>query len=235
MRVLHQFASDPHTCHYLCDRQATLHYSLAPNMTANEYEDLMNKGYRKFGAIFFRPICGACTACRPIRVPIATFHPNRSQRRAMKCNEDLEIRCAPASVDEARIDLYRRYHDSQSDRKGWPDHPGDADEYTFSYVKNPVPNMEISVWERDKLRAVILNDITPRTVSAIYHYHDPECLDRSLGTFSVLQSLELARRLKKTWLYLGYYVSGCGSLSYKSNFRPCELMDEQGHWSLMSS
>jgi len=195
----------------------------------------MNRGYRKFGAIFFRPICGACKACRPIRVPIATFHANRSQRRCWKLNQNLEIRCAPASVDDTRLELYKRYHHAQSDRKGWPDHAGDADEYAFSYVSNPVPNVEITIWERDKLRAVILNDITPHTVSAIYHYHDPECLERSLGTFCVLQAIELARRLKKTWLYLGYYVAGCGSLSYKANYEPCELMDEHGVWTGLSS
>jgi arginine-tRNA-protein transferase len=233
MRVLHQFASDPHSCHYLPHQTATLHYSLAPNMSASEYEELMNRGYRKFGAIFFRPICGACSACRPIRVPIATFQPNRSQRRAWKRNQDLEIRYAPASVDDARMELYQRYHQAQADRKGWPDHAGDAEEYSFSYVNNPVPNIEISIWEKDKLRGVILNDVTPRTVSAIYHYHDPDCLDRSLGTFAVLQAIELARQKKKTWLYLGYYVAGCGSLSYKSNYEPCELMDETGVWRAM--
>ena len=74
------------------------------------------------------------------------------------------------------------------------------------------------------------NDITPNTVSSVYHFHDPDCRDRSLGTFAIMQAIDLARRLEKRWVYLGYYVAGCASLSYKSHYRPCEILDSDGNW-----
>jgi leucyl-tRNA---protein transferase len=230
MRVLQQFTSDAHTCAYLPDRLSTLEYAYAPVLTAQEYEDLMNRGFRKFGALFFQPVCHGCRECRPIRIPTARFRPDRSQRRAWKRNQDLTVRRAAPSVDEARLDLYQRYHSAQSSRKGWPEQERDAREYAFGFVENPVPAIEITMWEGNTLRAVVLTDITPGVVSGVYHYHDPDLADRGLGTFCMLHTLELARELEKTWAYFGYYVAGCGSLEYKARFRPCEIMGADGVW-----
>jgi arginyl-tRNA--protein-N-Asp/Glu arginylyltransferase len=82
----------------------------------------------------------------------------------------------------------------------------------------------------EELRAVVLNDITPTVVSGVYHYHDPDLADRSLGTFALLQTLELAKHMGKPWAYFGYYVADCASLSYKARFRPCELLGDDGTW-----
>ena len=97
-------------------------------------------------------------------------------------------------------------------------------------MRNPVPAVEITLWEREALRAVVLTDVTPNVVSGVYHYHEPELADRSLGTFCMLHTLELARKLGKPWAYFGFYVAGCGSLAYKARFRPCEIMDVDGVW-----
>ena len=40
-------------------------------------------GWRHFGRSLFRPRCVGCDACRPIRVDVARFRPDRSQRRAL--------------------------------------------------------------------------------------------------------------------------------------------------------
>lgn len=235
MKVLQEFTTDPHTCHYLPEQQAMLHYSFVPEMTPQEYEDLMNTGYRKFGPVLFNPVCSACRQCRALRVPVAEFKPSRSQRRAWARNQDLEVRYAPASADVKRIELYTRYHRAQNQRKGWEAADGNAEEYALSYVKNPIPNVEISLWEQGRLlRGVIHNDITPNTVSAIYHFHEPELAQRSLGTCLILHSFELAKLLHKKWVYLGFFVSGCGSLSYKANFRPCEILDDNHQWTAYS-
>ncbi|MGV3720438.1 MAG: arginyltransferase, partial [Actinomycetota bacterium] len=54
MRVLQKFVTDPHTCPYLPAQRATMEYNYAPVLAPQEYEDLMNRGYRKFGPLFFR-------------------------------------------------------------------------------------------------------------------------------------------------------------------------------------
>ena len=71
---------------------------------------------------------------------------------------------------------------------------------------------------------------TPNAVSAVYHYYDPEFRERGLGTFLVLQCAELARRLQRAWVYLGYYVAGCAAMEYKTRFEPSEVLGVDGVW-----
>ena len=235
MRLLHQFISDAHDCAYLPGRQALLEYTYALSLSAHEYEELMNRGYRKFGMAFFRPVCEGCQECRPVRVPAAQFKPDRSQRRAWKRNQDLEVRFARPQVDAQRLDLYTRYHHAQALRKHWPEQRIDVDEYSASFIYNPVPSVEITLWENEKLLAAVLTDITPNVVSGIYHFYDPEYAQRGLGTYCMLQTIELARRLEKTWTYFGFYVRGCSSMEYKARFHPCEIMGTDGVWRALNS
>lgn len=226
----HQFLSEAHACAYLPDRLSTLEYTYSPRLKPEEYEDLMNRGYRKFGPLVFRPVCAGCMECRPVRIPVPTFRPDRSQRRAWKRNLDLEARFDAPAVDAQRLALYHRYHAAQADRKGWRGTDIGLEEYYASFVLNPIPAVEITLWEDGVLRAVVLTDVTPNVVSGVYHYHDPDLSDRSLGTSCMLHTIELARRLGKRWAYFGYYVAGCGSLEYKARFRPCEIQTASGEW-----
>jgi|SRR5579871_6879201 len=230
MTVLYQFIDGPDTCQYLPEQEATLEHLLVANLTPEDYEARMNAGWRKFGAILFRPICVACAECRPIRVLVDRFTPDRSQRRALQRNADLEVRLAPPVVDAERIALWERYHAAQEIHRGWPSHSTTAEDYAFNFVENPHPTVEIAVYEAGALRAVVLTDITPNVLSAVYHYHDPDCRDRSLGTFAILQTIALAQQLGKAYAYLGYYVAGCGSMAYKSRYRPCEILETGGTW-----
>lgn len=230
MQVLDTFTDADESCVYLPDRPSRLKYLVVLKLTPEEYETAMNQGYRKFGPLLFRTVCDGCQECRSIRISVTEFAPDRSQRRALKKNADLEVRFGKPIVDAARLALYNRYHASQEARKGWPATEKTAKDYAFSFLHNPVPGVEISVWEGETLRAVVLTDITPTIVSGVYHFHDPDLADRSLGTFAILQTLELARHLHKPWAYFGYYVADCASLSYKARFKPCELLYADGVW-----
>lgn len=230
VQVLDTFVDTDESCVYLPDRASRLEYLVVLHLNGEEYEAAMNKGYRKFGPLLFRTVCEGCHECRSIRIPLDRFQPDRSQRRAFKRNADLTVRFGKPVVDDARLDLYNRYHVSQNTRKGWPPTEKTAQDYAFSFLHNPVPAVEISIWEGPSLRAIALTDITPTVVSGVYHYHDPDFADRSLGTFAILQTLELARHMGKPWAYFGYYVADCPSLSYKARFRPCELLGHDGVW-----
>ena len=230
MILLDRFVVGPDECAYLPERQSRMEYALVGRLSSEEYEARMNQGWRKFGHLLFHPVCDACAECRPLRVPVARFAPDRSQRRAAKRNADLTLRWALPTVDAARLALYRRYHAAQTLRRGWPAGEKTAEEYAFSFVENPLPSVEITIWEGNALRAVVLTDVTPGAVSAVYHYHEPDCRERGLGTFALLQAIELARRLGKPYVHLGYYVAGCGSMAYKARFRPCEILGADGVW-----
>ena len=233
MQVLQQFISGPDTCHYLPDRDATQQYAEMAQLSPEEYERLMNQGWRKFGATLFRPVCDHCAECRPLRISTAEFTPDRSQQRCWRKNADLAVRCAPPTVDATRLGLYRRYQAEQSAAKGWPDAERTAQSYARQFVQNSLPSIEISIWESGTLRAVVITDITPSCISGVYHFHDPNCRLRGLGTYALLHTIELARRLEKPWVYFGYYVAGCASMAYKTRFQPHEILQPNGVWEKM--
>ncbi|MDX1935390.1 MAG: arginyltransferase [Capsulimonadales bacterium] len=230
LTVIHRFLTGPESCAYLPDRTAQQEYLVISHLTPEEYERRMNAGWRKFGPLLFHPVCPTCQECRPIRISADRFTPNRSQQRALRRNADLRVVFARPTVDPVRLELYHRYHRAQAERKGWPLDDKDEGEYSFSFLLNSIPSVEISIWQEDALVAVALTEVTPNVVSGIYHYHAPEASDRSLGKFAMLQTIELARQLEKPWAYFGYYVADCGSLSYKSTFRPCEILGADGIW-----
>ena len=230
MQILEHFISGPDTCQYLPDRLATQEYVHVSQFSPAEYETLMDRNWRKFGPMLFRPVCDHCDQCRTLRIPTSEFAPDRSQQRCTRKNTDLEVRYALPTVNAERLDLYRRYHASQAALKGWPDGERSAKSYQFQFVHNPLPSVEISIWEDAVLRAVVITDIAPNAVSGVYHFHDPDSKSRGLGTFALLQTLSLARQLEKPWTYFGYSVAGSPSMAYKTRFQPHEILQPNGVW-----
>ena len=65
----------------------------------------------RFGGMMFRPRCPSCRACQTLRVKVAQFAPDRSQRRAWMANcGEIEIRIGPPSVTRAKLTMYDRKH-----------------------------------------------------------------------------------------------------------------------------
>lgn len=73
--------------------------------------------------------------------------------------------------------------------------------------------------------AVGLFDITPRALSAIFFYYNPDYARLSPGTANVVSLLRDAVAAELPYIYLGYRVAGCPSLRYKASFRPHELLE----------
>ena len=217
-------------CPYLPGRSACTDHRLVLELSDSEFESLLERGWRKFGAALYRPVCEKCRECRPLRISLADFTPSRSQRRCQRRNADLIVRCDTPRLDPQRLALYNRYHASQQARRGWPPVNQEESDYALAFLNSPVPVQEISLWDGDRLVAVALTDITPNLISGVYHYHDPDSLDRGLGVMVMLEVIALARRLGKTWAHFGYYVADCPSLNYKSRFRPCEVLGDDGVW-----
>ena len=108
---------------------------------------------------------------------------------------------------------------------------GSRKEFAVLY-SSAVETLEFVYRLGDRLMGVGLADVEPDAMSAVYAYFDPDEARRSLGTLNVLHLLAECRRRGLRYLYLGYYVRGCGRMSYKMNFRPCELLEPDGRWTL---
>lgn len=232
MEILYQFVAPLSPCSYLPGRRWSLEYQRVLSISADEYMEYLRQGWRRFGTMLFKPRCPGCTACQSLRVPTETFRPNRSQRRAWKANEgEIVLRIRAPNVTAAKLNLYDRFHQLQALKKGWPEYPAkDATSYRESFVHNPFFTEEWCYLLEGKLVGVGYVDNLPQGLSAIYFFHDPKYRSRSLGTFNVLKVIEQAQRLGAPHVYLGYYVRGCPSLEYKANFRPNEVLADEGTW-----
>jgi arginine-tRNA-protein transferase len=196
-------------------------------LTPHEYVERLQRGWRRFGTVMFRPECPACRRCQSLRVPVTAFRPNRSQQRAWRANHDVSIEIGPPSVSDAHRSLYDRFHRHQSREKGWRDPEADGAE---TFLDNPFATEEWRYTTGDRLLGIGYVDRLPQALSAIYFYWDPDERSRSLGTFNVLSIIERARTVGVPHVYLGYYVEGCRSLAYKANFQPNEVLGPDGSW-----
>jgi leucyl-tRNA---protein transferase len=222
------FLSSVSPCMYLPDRLWQLRYELVEDLRPADYMQRMQQGWRRFGYEMFRPECPSCRMCQSLRVDVATFRPNSSQRRAWKRNErDVTLRVGAPSLSPDRLDLWVQFHRHGHDEKGWPASTGDD---LGMMLHNPFRTEEWTYYVGTRLVAVAYVDALPEALSAIYCYYDPRERARSLGTFNILSILAAARQRRLSHVYLGYYVAGCRSMEYKKAFRPNEVLRPDGIW-----
>jgi arginine-tRNA-protein transferase len=213
-------------CPYLPGRTAR-HVTLVPSpVLPGLYHSLMDLNFRRSGPIFYRPACPGCQACRMLRIPLAEFEPNRAQRRCLRRNHDLEVVVRSPRPSEEKRRLFDRYLRARHD--GSMDASPDGFE-GFLYA-SPLTSLELEYRLGDRLLGVGLADVEPKTLSAVYCYYDPDEPKRSLGVLNILALVQEGRRLGVPYLYLGYWVEGSRTMSYKDQYRPCEVLEPDGSW-----
>ena len=221
-----RFKTRPLQCSYLPAERSVVETRLIVGMEPDDYQNLLSRGWRRFGHSFFRHACPKCTRCQSLRVPVETFQPNRSQRRALQANAGIEVVIQPPSVTAEHLRLFEAFHEDMADRRGWSDKNVGAGTYHSSFVAGANEfGRELLYYDEGRLIGVALADILPDALSCVYFYHDPLLRKRALGVFSVLRQIQLARELGLSRVYLGYWVAECQSLAYKSQYRPHELLD----------
>ncbi len=220
----HQFFITPaHPCSYLEGREATTLF-LDPRESVSEilYSDLTDLGFRRSGAHLYRPHCQGCSACVPVRIPVDTFELRRRHRRTLVKNRDLQVVLEPASFQPKYFDLYARYI-SERHRDG-DMYPANSDQFKSFLLSSWAQTDFLCSYLDGKLVAVGALDRQAQGYSAIYTFFDPELDDRSLGVFSILQEIELCVEMGLPYLYLGYWIKDCQKMSYKTEYRPLELL-----------
>ena len=94
------------------------------------------------------------------------------------------------------------------------------------------PTQFLELRHDGRLLAVAVTDVCLNGLSAVYTFYDPTETARSLGTYAILQQVELARRRGMPWLYLGFWIDGHPKMDYKRRFRPLQIR-KAGHWQPM--
>src|SRR5258707_1358093 len=134
MRLLERVVEKPRPCSYLPGRAASLDVRVMLDVTPDEMEDLLARGWRRFGPMYFRPACAICTECVSLRVVVDRFAPTKSQRRATRAAGRLRRVVGPPRVDDARLDLYARWHEHREDARGWDPNPETRDRYALEFA-----------------------------------------------------------------------------------------------------
>lgn len=220
------YLSTEHGCGYLPGNAARNAY-VDPefNMSPWRYELLVQRGFRRSGGYVYRPHCANCRLCIPARIVAADFTPNRSQRRCLQRNADVELRIVDDLSDE-HYTLYRRYLAAR--------HPGegmDADNREAFHGFLECNWGDTQFWEfraAGRLLAVAVVDTLGNALSAVYTFYDPDQPARSLGTYAVLRQVQYARDIALAHVYLGYWVPQSRKMDYKKNFSALELLGDTG-------
>jgi len=216
-----------HPCVYLPNRTTTLRAFHSQRIPPAIYHQFMDAGFRRSGNIVYQPICRACRACLPIRVPVAQFAPNKSQRRCKARNQDLTVRVASPQLTDEKWELYRRYLSGRHEGQMSDDRESLA---RFLY-ESPVRTAEFTYRDPSgRLLAVGICDLCPQSVSSVYFFYDPQEQRRGLGNFGALSEIAFAAAAGAAYWYIGYWISGCPTMEYKSTFRPHEILHPDGVW-----
>lgn len=219
-----------HECGYWPDRNARdLVLDPRDPRLAAAYPQALEWGFRRSGDLVYRPNCPGCRACVPVRIPVARFRPDRSQRRCLARNAQVEARIVPAQRTAEHFALYRRYLAARHRDGGMDDHGtvefdqflvGGWSETRFLELRDPG-----GADGPGRLLAVAVTDRVPHALSAVYTFYEPDLPARGLGTLAILHQVQWARREGLQHLYLGYWIDGHAKMDYKRRFRPLEAFD----------
>jgi len=217
-------------CPYLPARTWVTHSFQLESIPESAYEAMLADGWRRSGTSLYQNHCPGCRCCTPARVPVNHFRPSKSQRRALRRNTDVTMEVATPAMDAESLGLYQRYVRARHAPASLGT-PNDVTPEQFEkfLVTSPVHTRAMRYLVEDRLVGIGWIDLLPNGLSSVYFAFEPAESRRSLGTYSIMKEIDLARDLGKEWLYLGFFVPGSPKMAYKGAFRPCEFAVD-GTW-----
>ncbi|PYG31778.1 arginyltransferase [Pelagimonas varians] len=227
------YVTAPQPCPYLEDKMERKLFTALQGDQAQMLNDSLSKqGFRRSQNVLYRPSCSDCTACMSARIAVEKFTPSRSQRRIWKRNAQFERRATSPWATDEQYELFRTYLDNRHADGGMADM--DIFEFAAMIEETPIRSRVIEYIDREtgKLAATCLTDMFDDGLSMVYSFFDPAYTKSSLGTWMILDHIEIAKDAGLPYVYLGYWVPGSDKMGYKAQFDALEIY-RGGNWELL--
>ena len=227
------YVTAPQPCPYLEGRMERKLFTALQGEGSQRLNDSLSKqGFRRSQNVLYRPACAECSACLSARINVDDFSASRSQRKTAKRNAGLERRATSPWATEEQYALFRRYLEHRHADGGMADM--DTFEFAAMIEETPIRTrvVEYTDSETGDLVAVCLTDVLDDGVSMVYSFYDPDRPRDSLGTYIILDHIEIARENGLPHVYLGYWVPGSPKMGYKAAFTGLEVY-VNGTWQKM--
>ena len=220
------YVTAPQTCPYLEGKRERKLFTALQGDHAEKLNDSLSKqGFRRSQNVLYRPSCSDCSACLSARIRVADFVPTKSQRRALRRNQGLVREARSPWATEEQYALFRNYLDSRHADGGM----ADMDVFEFAAMIEETPVRSRVIEYRDTadaekaLTAVCLTDVLDDGLSMVYSFFRPDQAQRSLGSYVILDHIQIARDAGLPYVYLGYWVPGSAKMGYKAKFSALEV------------
>ena len=222
-------ASKERACPYLPDREERM--VLTDLQAAREpgrlHDILSQAGFRRSHQVAYRPTCVGCNACVPVRIPVADYRASRSHRRILRRNRDLAVSVVAPKATPEYHGLFRRYIEARHQGGGMA--AMDYGDFRQMVCDTPVDTRLVEARTADGvLVALSLTDWMENGLSGVYKCFDPDLARRSLGTWLILWHITHARETGRAHVYLGYWIAGSDTMSYKGHLRPLQALTDEG-------
>lgn len=227
------YVTAPQPCPYLDGRRERKLFTALQGEHATTLNNTLSKqGFRRSQNVLYRPSCAECSACLSARIRVADFEASRGQRRTLKRNAALEREATSPWATEDQFELFRAYLDSRHADGGMADM--DIFEFAAMIEETPVKSRVIEYWDRQddsnpELLATCLTDVLDDGLSMVYSFYAPDRSRLSLGTYIILDHIQIARDAGLPYVYLGYWVPGSPKMGYKAGFSSLEVF-RGGEW-----
>jgi arginine-tRNA-protein transferase len=220
------YVTAPQACPYLPGRMERKLFTALQGEYAVKLNDALSKqGFRRSQNVLYRPSCAECSACLSARIRVADFEPTRSQKRARRRNAHLRREATSPWATEDQYALFRAYLDSRHADGGMADM--DIFEFAAMIEETPIRSRVVEYSQGRgadrRLAAVCLTDVLDDGLSMVYSFYDPELAKGSLGTYVILDHVEIAREAGLPYVYLGYWVPGSPKMGYTAKFPALEI------------
>lgn len=192
------------------------------NIELKEFNNLVNLGFRRSGNHVYKPHCHDCEACVPIRINVNDFKLNKSQKRCSIKN-DYQVEFKPIEYKYEDFLLYKEYqkkrHNDQSTSE-----EDQKDEYKNFLLTSNFDSKMIKFSSQGKVIMITIVDVLDDGLSAVYTFYDLNFPKLSLGTYSIIWLAKWCKNNTYAYLYLGYWIRDNAKMSYKTKFKPYELL-----------